>query len=100
MQNIFANSSRVAEVTLKTWQSNGKGVFPQLRNAIAAVLVLQTRGGKKQFGDITRDPFKTFQQKLSRKQRIKHAKYRLQSDERKDMRMAFPINIQSSGGCI
>lgn len=99
MQSIFANSCSVSEVTLKALQSNGKGAFPQLKSAVAAVLVLQTRGGKKKFGEITRDPFKTFQQKLARKQRTRHAKYRLQSDERKQMKLAFPFNVQSTGGC-
>jgi len=99
MQSIFANSCSVSEVTLKALQSNGKGAFPQLKSAVAAVLVLQTRGGKKKFGEITRDPFKTFQQKLARKQRTRHDKYRLQSDERREMKLAFPLNIQSTGGC-
>jgi len=100
MQSIFANSCSVSEVTLKALQSNGKGAFPQLKSAVAAVLVLQTRGGKKKFGEITRDPFKTFQQKLARKQRTRHAKYRLQSDERKQMKLAFPYNVQSTGRLI
>jgi len=99
MQSIFANSCSVSEVTLKALQSNGKGAFPQLKSAVAAVLVLQTRGGKKKFGEITRDPFKTFQQKLERKQRKRHAKYKLLSDERKQMKLAFPFNVQSIGGC-
>ena len=95
MATIFSNS--VAEVALKTLQLNGRGFLPQLRPEAAAVLIIQTRGSKKKFGGITRDPFKTFQQKLHKQQQYKHAKAPLVSDERAQMKMDFPLNIQSLG---
>lgn len=95
MATIFSNS--VAEVALKTLQFNGRGFLPQLRPEAAAVLIIQTRGRKKKFGGITRDPFKTFQQKLHKQQQYKHAKAPLVSDERAQMKMDFPLNLQSLG---
>ena len=95
MATIFSNN--VAEVALKTLQFNGRGFLPQLRPEAAAVLVIQTRGGKTKFGEITRDPFKTFQQKLNKQQHYKHAKAPLVSEERVQMQMDFPINLQSLG---
>ena len=95
MATIFSNS--VAEVALKTLQFSGRGFLPQLRPEAATVLVIQTRGGKTKFGEITRDPFKTFQQKLNKQQQYKHAKTPLVSEERAQMKMDFPLNLQSLG---
>ena len=95
MATVFSNS--FVEVALRTLQFNGRGFLPQLRPEAAAVLLIQTRGGKTKFGEITRDPFKTFQKKLYKQQQYKHAKTPLVSEERAQMKMEFPLNIQSVG---
>ncbi len=69
-----------------------------LRPAVAAPGYVQSRGKKQKFGGITRDPFKSFQQKLARQQQRKHAKIPLKSEERRQKEMLMPINMTSLSG--
>lgn len=55
--------------------------------------------GKKsmKFGGFTRDPFKTFQNKLARMEAQKTAKTPLMSKERWERSLIYPLNVQSLG---
>lgn len=60
-------------------------------------LVIPRRGGKQKWGGITRDPFKTFQKKLERKNTQMMGKMPLKSEERALRDLHYPLNFQSLG---
>ena len=61
------------------------------------ILVIPNRGSKQKWGGITRDPYKTFQHKLNRKQQENHGKLPLKSEERAQRDLLYPLNVQSLG---
>lgn len=80
-------------------QSACRGL-PGVFRATTAACFIQTRGKKQKFGAITRDPFKTFQKKLTRQQQKKHSLKPLMSDERAQMQLEVQPNITSLGQLI
>ena len=63
----------------------------------APLACIQVRGKKQKFGGATRDPFKSLQRKLARRQQMKHAKVPLISEEKAQATRLAPIIITSIG---
>lgn len=73
------------------------GVLWPLGGIPAPLVSIQVRGKKQQFGGATRDPFKSLQRKLVRKQQRTHAKVPLVSKEREQLTRLAPVTISSVG---
>lgn len=59
--------------------------------------LIQARSYAQNYGSFTRDPFKSFQRKLARKQATRNTKVPLVSTERSQTELLLPVNIWSLG---
>lgn len=62
--------------------------------------VVQVRGAKQKFGDLTRDPYRTLKKKLVLEKAQKVSKVPLMSSERREKMMEFQMNRTSSGSSL
>ncbi|KAL5509048.1 hypothetical protein EMCRGX_G004329 [Ephydatia muelleri] len=62
--------------------------------------LIQARSYAQNYGSFTRDPFKSFQRKLARKQATRNTKVPLVSTERSQTELLLPVNIWSLGQTI
>ena len=67
------------------------------RHSAPAAALIQIREHAQNYGAFTRDPFKTFQRKLARKQANRNTKVPLVSTERSQTELLLPINVWSLG---
>ena len=96
MQRLFFRNLELTVVIrppIRAAMAAGCGVLRE-KNITAAGMV-QTRGAKKKFGGITRDPYQNFRKKLTRQTQMKQSKIPLMSEERKQMNVTLPMNNTS-----
>lgn len=70
-----------------------------IRCCTPSVALVPARGKKQKFGGFTRDPFKTFQKKLAKKEAQRTEKVPLMSRERGERMLQYPYTVTSLGTC-